>query len=806
MSARVPPATREVADFEAAVPAVATPAVAAPAAADAHGPSTADAPSAWTAEHAGGAPVERGDVLQHIAADGTFAFHRVLALGPAREYVVWIDVEAPDALPEVVPREDVDAGFAAGMLRPQPRDPWAAPALADEYLTPNARKHRDRRWAAIRTLAERADHALFDPDLRGRLVASAAAEARTSREEVYRWLRLYWQRGLHVGALVPHYDRCGAPGRTRAAGEAKRGARSDLARQDPEQAGVNVTPEWARDLVTGAQLFLETEGLSLPAAYQRTLELFFNDGYTHDGPKRVPVMRPAHLVPTVDQFRYWYHKQRDAEDSLKRKEGARRFPLRRRPVLDLATDLASGPGSLYQIDATGADLHLLSRWAPLALIGRPVLYLVRDSFPGAVVTGVHLALDGPNWMGASMALQHSVTDKVAFCAKFGITITEDDWPCRHIPAAVLGDRGEMLAGHADHVANVFKTRVSNAPPHRPDWKPIVERFFKTLNDEVIHWQPGAVHHARERGDPDYRLEAKLTLYDFWRVIIFAILHYNRHHRWHGALPSGFATPDGASPTPLELWRWGVRHRSGHLRVADPEWARVQLLPGAQARVTRRGLLLHGLYYDCPTARAEGWFVDDPSKRGSAYVHVAYDPRDVAAVFLRGPKGDGTEPCTLLREGRRFAGLTLQEVQDWRKRTNAADLRKRTEDRQALAERNADIDAVEAEADARIEALTTAGQRLTVKHVRERRAEELRDLRREEVGAGGTPVALPPGTAAADEPGASGPRDAQPRPPQQPPQRPLQLLPAPAPAHDAGYVPAPRSTDLLRAARARRASG
>ena len=46
---------------------------------------------------------------------------------------------------------------------------------------------------------------------------------------------------------------------------------------------------------------------------------------------------------------------------------------------------------------------------------------------------MHVALEGPNWTGAMMALANAFTDKVAFCARHGIEITHADWPCDVAP-------------------------------------------------------------------------------------------------------------------------------------------------------------------------------------------------------------------------------------------------------------------------------------------------------------------------------------------------------------------------------------
>lgn len=738
-----------------------------------------------------GPPLLRNAVLHDVECDEGPAFHRIIADFSATGHLVLIALEASPALPIVRLAEEVRAAVASRALRVEDRDPFAARPRPDATLTEGERDARDRRWGVVGPLVTRTDGAMFDPRVRGPLVTQTAKENATNAARVYAWCGLYWQGGLTPDALVPNYRSSGAPGRIRVPGTAKRGVPSASGRQDPEAPGVNVDAQMARWLVAGAKTFHEDEKYPLSKAYLHTMGKYFATGHERNAKgERVPVLLPQHLRPTEHQFRYWYKRQLDLEASLKRRKGQNRFDLENRPLLGSATDLASGPGSLYQIDATIGDIYVLTSALPPSIIGRPVIYLVRDTWYGGTIVGVHIALDGPNWMGASMALQNAMMNKVEFCARFGITITEDAWPCHHKGEAVIGDRAEMLAKHADDVAQSFNMRADTTPPTRGDTKAVVERGFKTLDDECIHWLPGAVYEPRNTGNPDYRLDATLTFHAFWQQILRQVLFYNNHHRVRGGLPAGFATPDGGSPTPLALWDWGIRYRSGHLEQVDPVWARVHLLPSAQARVTRQGFYLkgHGLFYTCPTAERERWFVEDPNARGSRYVTLAYDPRDVSLVYLRDDgrgRDDLAELCTLLRDDRRFAGLTLDELRDHRTRRQAQDQRNDTDHDQAWFELQlAQEEAVREQRERRDAALGDG--RLQVTGIAEHRAAERRALHRAE-------AQQPAGGAVLPSPAPAVP--AAPAAPLAPP--------VARPSGPSVPVPAPRQTDMLAGIRARR---
>ncbi len=174
-------------------------------------------------------------------------------------------------------------------------------------------------------------------------------------------------------------------------------------------------------------------------------------------------------VPSIRQFRYWYQKDKDLKNEIQKRKGEAEYNLNSRSVLGKSDYGLMGPGSKYQIDATVGDIYLVSQFGRSNIIGRPVLYFVIDVF-SRMVTGMYVGLEGPSWVGAMMAISNAASDKVSYCQAYGICITDEEWPCHHIPAAILGDRGEMESKNADNLVSMLGIRIENAPPYRADLK------------------------------------------------------------------------------------------------------------------------------------------------------------------------------------------------------------------------------------------------------------------------------------------------------------------------------------------------
>ena len=131
----------------------------------------------------------------------------------------------------------------------------------------------------------------------------------------------------------------------------------------------------------------------------------------------------ASIIPSYNQFYYWFKKYEDPQLDISMRKSKKEFELKHRPILSNSTQEADGPGTRFQVDATIADIYLVSSFNRSLIIGRPVVYGIIDVY-SRLFTGVYVGLEGPSWIGAMMALDNMITDKVAFCAEHDIYIND----------------------------------------------------------------------------------------------------------------------------------------------------------------------------------------------------------------------------------------------------------------------------------------------------------------------------------------------------------------------------------------------
>lgn len=537
------------------------------------------------------------------------------------------------------------------------RDPYLEKLRPRMTLTDQEKIDLKRTLEIIEPIISNDD--VFHPKVFTTLIKNAAKDSGRDPKMIRVSVNRYWRGGGIEQVLLPRYYQCGTNRKKdKRENYAKLGRRGD-------SIGVNMDPAAEEHFRTGLKLFyLNKKGRSLRYAYEKTKETFFHKGKYEKHGVEVPQLPPSDEIPSYRQFVYFFKKNQNIITTTIARKGQHAHNLQHRAIPGDSTLDAEGPGYLVQIDPTIGDVYLVSEFDRSRIIGRPVIYIIIDVFSRLII-GLSVSLEAPSWLGAMLAFENMVRKKVDFCSEYGYTITEADWPSHHLPKAIVADRGEILSKNSDSLGKILGIKVINTPPYRPDWKAIVERHFRVLNDAVINWVPGAVHEYLPRSGHDYRLDASLTLYDLRQLLIGCVLEHNMSHEIKDYPRDKDMIADGVQPYPAQLWNWGIANRRGKIRERPPASVRIDLLPPDKASITPEGIRFRGLYYECERAWEEKWF-ETARIKGYESVPMAYDPRTVERIYLRMDEGRQTEPCTLMPKSQMWINFDWQDIEDRRK--------------------------------------------------------------------------------------------------------------------------------------------
>lgn len=606
-------------------------------------------------------------LLERVVENPQPEIDRVLWLLSTADEVVLISITASRAMPRVESYSALCAAVESGERRVIEIDPFARLLRHGADIPEKHLILRDRAWTIIEPIVHLPRDGQYVRTERGPVISRLVTEKRAAKSGIYDLLRRYWQGGQVKNALLPRYGNCGAPGKEKPETDKKRGRPRKFS-QDRESKGVNVTEKIKRLFRLGINAFYlnpkNPTKMTLREAYLRTIARHFCVGYEIQNSVHVPVLPPADTLPSFKQFEYWYHREAraDSSNAIIRREGERAFNLKRRAVSGDAASHAFGPGACFQIDATPGDIHLVSS-LDQSPIGRPTIYLVVDVF-SRLIAGISVTLENASFVSAMLALENAACDKVEFCARHNILISEPEWPCHFLPEAICADRGELHSKEAGRVAEELNIHLANMPPYRADLKAFVERMHRSLKDELIAQLPGAILKETQRGERDPRLDAALTLQEFRTLVIQWVLEHNRK-LVEGMRTAEFIVKNRLEARPTVLWEWGTRYRSGKLRVMDVNVVRLRLLPTESASVTPKGIHFRQAYYTCERALTEQWFVR--SRTGGCWkVDVSFDPRDAAVLYLR-PIGQAAfEQCRLLESNSFYANHSWADIAAARK--------------------------------------------------------------------------------------------------------------------------------------------
>ena len=249
---------------------------------------------------------------------------------------------------------------------------------------------------------------------------------------------------------------------------------------------------------------------------------------------------------------------------------------------------AERPNAVWQVDHTELDILILDETGTPA---RPWLTVVIDDHSRAVA-GYMVFLGTPSALHTALALRQAIWRK-----------SDLAWAICGIPDVLYVDHGsDFTSRHLEQVAVDLRIELIFSAVARPQGRGKVERFFGTVNTEVLSELPGALVEGRPVTEP------ALSLSDLDKALgAFITQTYNaRPHCEIGASPKDAWIAEGWLPRLPES-----------LEALD-----LLLIMVARSRLVQRdGIHFQGLRYLDPTLAA---FVGEA-------VTIRYDPRDITEI-------------------------------------------------------------------------------------------------------------------------------------------------------------------------------
>ncbi|MCU7855012.1 MAG: transposase, partial [Candidatus Thiodiazotropha sp. (ex Lucinoma borealis)] len=309
---------------------------------------------------------------------------RIRILWSNPQAVFWIDIDDESALPQISPKFEFEHLMARADLKAI-SDPYISLTMKPPKKGSKAELVKKRAWAAIKDIVK-SEPEIYQRKTRGTLLNKVLDETKSTKQTVYRWLRRYWQFGMCENALSGRYDRCGGLGKAKTFKDKRNGR----IRTRSHGEGVPITDQTKILFRTILEsYYFDEKKYEFDYAYNQLIIAY--------GVKIPASPQDLINVPTERQFKYFLHKEYSPIEVTRKREGEINYLKDFSPNLGTSTAEVPGPGYLYQIDATIADVYLVSEQDRSEIIGRPTMYFVVDVFSRAIV-GMYIGLENPSWV------------------------------------------------------------------------------------------------------------------------------------------------------------------------------------------------------------------------------------------------------------------------------------------------------------------------------------------------------------------------------------------------------------------------
>lgn len=480
----------------------------------------------------------------------------------------------------------------------------------------------------------------------GSLIEPHVKEIRLSKQRVYLILYRFWAEGSTRSALLPQTSNCGGKGKQRAGknvilGRKRLEAHALKAKND----NYALTQEDIEHIQFGWRTYVRPN-VTIEQAYIKTLQLFWVEEWEQKGGDVLPKIKPIGKRPSQKQFQYHGELQDPSEQAYRKHLSDQEWNLNYRALSGKKRNGLHRIGAVGQADTSTNDVHLVSVFDRTKIVGLCSHLLIADEFTG-LITGFYVgwSVDAD---AVRLAILHSASSKVDYCARYGITITDEEFP-QTLFASLLVDRGEF---NSEAVRNSFENlhiSVEYVAPGRADGKGLIEATHHILHASSSHKLPGTTYgRIKRRGEQEPALTACINIHEYTADLIRAVVHHNTK----APVPERLTTEmrqDGVAPTRIAIWHWAKS--KGYVAYIDCSRERLisSLCPETSAVVKADGIYLvhqqgNGLTDEIVIENlrylgnfpVENLWLEKARRRGSFRIRVRYNPYDLQRVWYIDP--------------------------------------------------------------------------------------------------------------------------------------------------------------------------
>lgn len=305
-----------------------------------------------------------------------------------------------------------------------------------------------------------------------------------------RWYKDYTESGEDVRALVPAWNK---------RGNSKR-RYSGIRLKKYSELVLNKAAVVAKIMeVVVRTVFLRQPPATVTSVYEVLEARIYEYNQHRHGQNKL-------TAPSLNSL-YHYIKTLDPYEVAVAREGKRRADDKWRA--NQQGPRPTRPLQLAQADHTRADMIVVDTKTRIPL-GRPWITIIMDVYT-RLILGIYVGFTRPSSASVNYCLRHAIRPKT-YVQKIYPQI-ENTWDAYGIPEMLTVENAKEFYGR-DFKNACFQLKIvpHYAPRRNPRYKGGMERFFGTINTQLLHELPGTTFsNVFEKGDYDPKKHAVISL-------------------------------------------------------------------------------------------------------------------------------------------------------------------------------------------------------------------------------------------------------------------------------------------------------
>lgn len=475
------------------------------------------------------------------------------------------------------------------------------------------------------------------------LIAPISKKHGVSQTETYQVLYRFLAAGSARQSVISARTACGGKNRPRTGKGFNLGRLKTVnKRQGLPNDNFPLDADWI-EKIQDAYRETITRGVSGSDGYQTFLNLHCTTSCTFDNGKLKTEYLPKNKRPSKHQF-LDHGPDDDPEEVVWRKQLVdKEFEKNFKGLYGGGNPKTFRTGILADVDASSNDRYLVSVLDAARGVGTARFIPVVDESIGYIF-GFYIGWR-TNTGAARLSILNAASDKVEYCARYGIVITSEQWySCLH--AGYRADKGEFNAQGSREALGNLNRSIEFVRTGHPELRGRGEQNHRRLHD---HDANGSTHGKfRIRGEKDPAKSADQNIFEYTRELIRLVLWLNNFAP-AGHLIDSEMRRQGVKATRKAILEYSMRNGYHHQIAYHEDDLITSLCPGVPAVVTENGVypivrksgesgdevILNELRYLGPFVKARRW-LEIARRRGRWRITILMNPNDPRKVWYQDP--------------------------------------------------------------------------------------------------------------------------------------------------------------------------